>query len=286
MQKKLSQIKKNRYLQKIWRQELDAFLKEIFQLSSKDFINKIFSNEKVALSFPLIFKLGYYTFLKKRGCPWEYIFQKVSFLEDTFFVNKNVLIPRSETEELVHLLIQKYQNVKDKIRILDIGSGSGVIAVSLQKAIPQADVVAIDISSKAIQVAQKNAQKILYSTNQKIEFHANNVFCEKINQQFKQNPFDLIVTNPPYVGLKEMKFMSKASLNYEPREALFAGREGLDFFKQLKNRIYYWLKPQGEFYTEMGFKQSQAIKEIFTTLQNPLVLKDLQGKERFFIGKK
>ncbi len=148
----------------------------------------------------------------KKNEPWQYITGEDHFNNCRFILNKNVLIPRPETEELVNLIIQENDN-KHKLNILDIGTGSGAIAVCLSKHFNNSKVFALDFSSKAIEIAKKNAQ-------------LNNVDVKFIEQNILQKficktKFDIIVSNPPYVRFLEKEMMHKNVLDYEPASALF-----------------------------------------------------------------
>ncbi len=279
----LSYFRKNLHLKKIWQNELDFFLKKMFRLSGEEFIQQVIIPAQKKISFSCLMKLVYYTWLKKKNYPWEYIFQEAFFLKRKFFITRKTFIPRPETEELMRLILKRERKIKK--RILELGTGSGVIAISLKKAFPEAEIVAVDICPHALAVAQKNAQSLL-KENEKIEFLEKDAFDLSVSRSFEENPFDLVVTNPPYVGEKEKHLISKSTLRYEPKKALFSGESGLDFFLKLAPLVGEWLKRGGRFYAEMGFQQAEAVSKIFHSFSKKKVLRDMFGKERFFLGEK
>ena len=280
----LNSLRRQAYLRKIWGNELDFFLKKIFKLSEREFINQIGMPNKKKVDFSSLIKISYFTWFKKKNYPWEYIFKETFFLKEKFFISSKAFIPRPETEELMHLIIKKEQKKKKK-RILELGTGSGVIAISLKKAFPLAEVVAVDICKKALNVAQKNA-KLILGESKGIKFIWRDAFNEEINQHFQDNPFDIIVTNPPYVGEQERHLMSPSAIQHEPKKALFSGEFGLDFFLKLGPLVGLWLKREGRFYAEMGFNQSDKVLEIFSFLKKKKIMRDMFGKNRFFLAEK
>jgi len=164
----------------------------------------------------------------KKNKPWQYITGKTSFCGLDLYVDKNVLIPRPETEELVDWIINDYKNAKKEIRILDIGSGSGAIAIALAKKLPKTKVTALDISEKALKIARKNAEK-----NQ---VKINLIQTDILSSPFDLNTYDIIVSNPPYVRNSEKKVIPKNVVDYEPETALFVPDEDpLIFYRKIVN---------------------------------------------------
>ena len=280
----LNSLRRKTRLQEIWGSELDFFLKKVFKLSEREFIDQIGIPNKKRVNFFSLIKISYFTWLKKKNYPWEYIFKETFFLKEKFFISPKAFIPRPETEELLHLIIKK-EKKKNKKRILELGTGSGVIAISLKKAFPLAEVVAIDISKKALNVARKNA-KLILGGDKDIKFIGGDAFSKEINQHFQENPFDIVVTNPPYVGEREKHLMSLSAIQHEPKKALFSGEFGLDFFLKLVPLLSLWLRKEGRFYAEMGFNQSDKVLEIFGFLKKKKITRDMFGKNRFFLAKK
>ncbi|MBN8703100.1 MAG: peptide chain release factor N(5)-glutamine methyltransferase [Bacteroidetes bacterium] len=207
--------------------------------------------------------------------PIQYILGEADFYGMKFYVNSSVLIPRPETEELVELC-KKTVNTKDRT-IIDIGTGSGCIAISLAKN-TQGRVVAVDISSDALEVAQKNAVK----NNQKIEF-----ICADIldRQQWGKLPsMDIIVSNPPYIAESEISKMHSNVLQYEPSIALFVkDSDPLLFYENILLLGKEKLKANGSVFFEINPIYSKELVELASNLgyMNVQIVKDLSGKNRF-----
>ncbi|NUU96628.1 hypothetical protein XO10_09560 [Marinitoga sp. 1135] len=160
--------------------------------------------------------------------PVEYITKSAEFMDFELYVDENVLIPRIETEDLVKIAMKIIEKNKYK-NILDLGTGSGAIAIALKKSFPEINIYASDISEKALKVAKKNADKI----NVKIEFFESDIFYNIPEEVLKK--VDFIVSNPPYV--EEKFYINSNSLKYEPENALVAGKDGQDFFLRLSNEF-------------------------------------------------
>ncbi|WP_438424498.1 peptide chain release factor N(5)-glutamine methyltransferase [Aquimarina macrocephali] len=207
--------------------------------------------------------------------PIQYIIGETYFYGIPFVVNENVLIPRPETEELVGWIIEDQKKDKQSITILDIGTGSGCIAISLAKKIPEAKVYAMDISEQAIQVARDNAKK-----NQvDITFIKSDIL--EVEELFQD--FDIIVSNPPYVRELEKKEMRPNVLDNEPQQALFVSdNEPLLFYKKITDLAKEKLKENGGLYFEinqyLGVETKNMIKS--KGFKSVEVRKDLYGNER------
>ena len=212
--------------------------------------------------------------LKKleKGIPVQYIVGNVSFYGYKINVNKNVLIPRFETEELVEntlKLIDKY--FKGKIKVLDIGTGSGCISIALKKENSNLDITSTDISKKALKVAKNNAKE----NNVDIKFINTNLY-DGINDKF-----DCIISNPPYIAHDE-EIMDIVYDN-EPHLALFADNNGLYYYEEILKNIKNILKDKYLICFEIGEKQAIDIKKLaITYLDNPniIVKKDMQNRDR------
>ncbi|TAE44347.1 MAG: peptide chain release factor N(5)-glutamine methyltransferase, partial [Cytophagales bacterium] len=178
------------------------------------------------------------------------------FYKHTFFVNENVLIPRPETEIIIELILKKYNNQNEKLYILDIGTGSGCLAVSLALLYPNAVVFGIDISEEALKVAQKNANT-----------HQVNVRFECLDMQKIKNfdcLFDIIVSNPPYICEKEKITMEKNVLNFEPHLALFVPDDNaLIFYKAVMNWVNLYLRSKGSVFVEINQNLGEEVKQLF-----------------------
>ncbi|UQS85138.1 peptide chain release factor N(5)-glutamine methyltransferase [Apilactobacillus apisilvae] len=187
------------------------------------------------------------------GYPPQYIVSKAPFFGHEFYVDNNVLIPRPETEELVEWVLSDYQN-QSNLRLLDMGTGSGAIAIALKLEHPNWQLSAADISLGALLVAQKNAENY----NVDINFIHSDLF-NKID-----NHYEVIVSNPPYIADDELKYMDESVINYEPHEALFADDNGLLMYRKIADHIKKVAsKKHGCLYLEIGFKQKNAVVDIF-----------------------
>ena len=211
----------------------------------------------------------------KKGLPIQYILKKSYFYDAEYYVNKNVLIPRPETEVLVektHNLIKKeFKN--QKLNILDIGTGSGVIAITLYNLNNNYNITATDISKTALKVAKKN-QRI---HNTSIKF-INTDLYKGINDKF-----DIIISNPPYIKDNSNKVEKKVKEN-EPLLALYGGKEGLDYYEKILKNIKTILNKKHLIAFEIGEKQGKKIRKIVNKyLPNDKVLveKDYNGFDRY-----
>lgn len=212
------------------------------------------------------------------GKPLQYITQKQEFMGIDFFVNEDVLIPQPDTEILVETVLdicKKYD--KQSLRILDLCTGSGAIAISLSK-ILNTQVFASDVSTKALKVAEKNN----VMNNTKVEFIESNLF-EKINGE----KFDIIVSNPPYIKNEEIKSLSKQVQN-EPYIALAGGEDGLDFYRKIIDEAYKYINKNGYLFLEIGYDQKEDLIKLIKQNENyeyENCIKDLSNNDRCIIAK-
>ena len=208
--------------------------------------------------------------------PIQYIIGKTQFFDFEIEVNQNVLIPRPETEHLCDMIIDIHKD-NQNLKILDIGTGSGCIAISLAKKINNCKVYAIDISQSALDLASKNA-----------ELNDCNIIFGKIDilKQIPKEKFDIIVSNPPYISVEEYKLLPKNVLEYEPEIALNDKNDGLQFYKRFANIFYNMLNEDGNFYLEFAYNQSEVIKKIFSEKYDFEIKKDLSKIDRFCFGRK
>jgi release factor glutamine methyltransferase len=196
------------------------------------------------------------------GRPIQYILGKTEFMGLEFIVNPDVFIPRPETEILVEKVIEIVQSLKFKVRsILDIGTGSGCIAISLAKFLKNVEVTATDISNKALEIAKQNA----LLNNVEINFLQSNLFT---NYKLRTTNYELIVSNPPYIPTGELKDLPK-EVKFEPTVALDGGRDGLDFYRYIINEARYYLKYKGYLIMEVEQGQVPEIQKIFKN-SNPV----------------
>jgi release factor glutamine methyltransferase len=191
--------------------------------------------------------------LKKRikREPLAYIFKEWDFYGETFYLDKNSLIPRQDTELMVDLVLNQFDK-KSKLNILDLGTGSGVIGITLSKFYPNSLITISDISPKALKVANKNIKKHKVSNVNSIESNWFSAFKEEEN-------FDLILTNPPYIAKGDVH-LTNLEINYEPSNALVSANNGFsDIFKIIDSAANF-LKPQGKLFIEHGYTQAYEVK--------------------------
>ncbi len=208
------------------------------------------------------------------GEPLQYITGIQEFMKLNFLVTKDVLIPRPDTEILVEEVIRKAENIPNPV-ILDLCTGSGAIAVSLAKYIKNVHICAIDISSKALEIAKKNAE--LNGVKNNIEFIESNLF-----DKIKERKFDIIVSNPPYIETETIKTLSK-DVQSEPKIALDGGKDGLDFYRKIADSGSKYLNRQGYICLEIGYNQRIAVRQILENKKryvNINCIKDLCGNDR------
>ena len=184
--------------------------------------------------------------------PVAYIIGKKEFWSKYFIVSKATLVPRPETELLIYKLVKFFKN--KKINILDIGTGSGCILLSILKELNFSRGIGIDISRKAIEIAKINCKKLNLLNRSKFK-----VF--DINR-FNEGKYDLIVSNPPYILSKEIRNLSKDIINYEPRIALDGGKDGLDLIKKVIYKSNYLLKKNGMLAIEIGNNQYRRVSYV------------------------
>ena len=210
-----------------------------------------------------------------KGVPLQHITHRQEFMKMDFFVDENVLIPRPDTEILVEEVIKIAQKYNSP-RILDLCTGSGAIAISLKKFVPNADITAVDISEKALEIAQKNAEKL----EAKINFVKSNLFDKLDNKKF-----DIIVSNPPYIRKDEIKKLSE-EVQKEPKIALDGGEDGLDFYRIIAEQAINYLKTGSFLCFEIGYNQKNDVIKIIEDEQNyknTYCKKDLYGNDRIII---
>lgn len=191
--------------------------------------------------------------LKKRikREPLAYIFKEWDFYGETFYLDKNSLIPRQDTELMVDLVLNQFDK-KSKLNILDLGTGSGVIGITLSKFYPNSLITISDISPKALKVANKNIKKHKVSNVNSIESNWFSAFKE-------EKIFDLILTNPPYIAKGDVH-LTNLEINYEPSNALVSANNGFsDIFKIIDSAANF-LKPQGKLFIEHGYTQAYEVK--------------------------
>lgn len=213
--------------------------------------------------------------------PWQYISGEAWFYGRKFHLTPDVLIPRPETEELVSLIVHEFKKIKNQITILDIGTGSGCIAISLALEIPSANVIATDVSEKAITVARLNAQDL----QSPITFLENNILIHTL----PINNLDVIVSNPPYIARDEFDTLSESVTKFEPHSALFAeSNDPLQFYKAIARQSRMALKPGGKIFVEINQQFGEETKAVFSSenFRNVTLHHDISGNDRFITAEK
>ncbi|HET7117446.1 MAG TPA: peptide chain release factor N(5)-glutamine methyltransferase, partial [Hanamia sp.] len=219
--------------------------------------------------------------------PVQYVLNECWFYKRKFFVNENVLIPRPETEELVEWIIKDIQEINAgnskptylsdrQANIIDIGTGSGCVSISLKKELSKQNVAAIDISEKALSVAKKNAEDL----NAEIEFLKIDFLNKKEWNRLGQ--YDIIVSNPPYIPIKEKEILKKNVIDFEPGIALFVGNnDPYIFYEKIAEFSETHLKKNGRIYVEVHEEYANNVEVVFEKAGLVTILKkDIYGKER------
>ena len=229
-------------------------------------------NDRVSAN--IIFKLEKLILRRIKREPISKILGRREFWGRTFSINKNVLDPRADTETLIDYVIEK--PVKT---VLELGTGSGVIAVTLACEWKEVHVTATDISEDALLLAQKNAEK--FNVENKIQFLKSDWF-DNVEEKF-----DLIISNPPYIGWIEQDKICTEVTKYDPEIALFAGFDGFDAYKKIIPGLAKFLNPDGFVVLEIGASQSNLVKDIMNLsgFFNVDIVKDLSGKDRVIAAK-
>lgn len=233
------------------------------------------ANEKKELAETLQSKVKDYLQQLLQHKPVQYVLREAWFYKMKFYVNEDVLIPRPETEELVSWIVEDV-NKNDSIKILDVGIGSGCIAIALKKNIPDADITAVDISENALTVANKNAREL----NASIRF----IQADFLNDQSSYIPgrYGIIVSNPPYIPLEERTKLSKNVTDFEPAVALFVTNEdSFVFYRAIAEFSQTHLTEEGKIYVEIHEDYADEVRKIF--LENNFVTEirdDMYGKKR------
>ena len=218
-----------------------------------------------------------------RGIPIQHITGEQEFWGLPFSVTPDVLIPRPETEHLVEAVLERFRGIPapriQALRILDVGTGSGAIAVALAHALPQAQITALDISEAALAVAKKNAAR--NGVASQIRWLHSDLLAG-----VAQGNFDAVVSNPPYIAEAERATLSAEVRDHEPSLALFAGATGLEIYERLIPQARRVLAPEGWLFLEIGFGQQAAIEKLLSDWQQVAFIPDLQGIARVACAKK
>lgn len=207
--------------------------------------------------------------------PIQYIMEYISFCGCSFYLTPDVLIPRPETAELVMRIVSDYEN--QKVQILDIGTGSGCIAVSLAKMLPEARVSALDISDKALQVAQSNA----VGNHVCVHFINQDVMSDSVSDELSF--YDCIVSNPPYIAELEKETMERNVLDYEPHLALFVSDDDpLCFYRRIAQLSKFHFRKEGQLYFEINERYGVEVQRLLEreNYKHIALIQDSFGKDR------
>ena len=215
---------------------------------------------------------------RAQGEPLQHLLGTVEFCGETFSIDKRALVPRPETEELVELLVSEVGRRKSDVRIVDVGTGSGVIALSLAKQFPDAEIYAVDISEDALALARENAARL--GLNERVTFQKGNLLESSTER------FDLIVANLPYVSMQDRQSLASEVLN-DPEVALFAGPRGDELVRRLIEESPSHLNAGGLLALEIGINQAEGLAEFLRqkNYHDIDTKKDYSGINRFLLGR-
>ena len=218
----------------------------------------------------------YRSFLQRRysGEPLQYIEEEVSFYDMSFQVNESVLIPRPETEYFIEKIIDRVYEPK---KIIDVGTGSGCIGLSLAKHFTDAEVHLTDISLDALSVAGINSKKNKINVN---------IYESNLLREVRDNDFDLIVANLPYIPTADIGALPAEVVHYEPLIALDGGEDGLDYIDQLLKQARYKLSATGLLALEIDSRSGDRLIEMTKSYKGVEVITDLAGKDRYVFARK
>ena len=221
----------------------------------------------------------------KKRCsrmPISQIFGEKEFWSLNFKVTPDTLTPRPDSETLIESALKSIESKEKDCKILDLGTGTGCLLISLLNELPNATGVGVDISNKAIDVAISNAKNLNFIN--RTEFIESNWFSNlDVN-----NKFDIIISNPPYIALTERTDLAPEVSDHEPEGALFAGKDGLDDYRLIAENCMPFLNSGGLMILEIGYKQAVDVKKIFTSagFNEASLFQDLAGRDRCLIFKK
>ena len=205
--------------------------------------------------------------------PVQYLIGSTEFYGRRFKVNEHTLIPRPETEELVELILK--DNYQENLEVVDIGTGTGIIALSLSLENPTWKVTGLDISKEALKIAIRN--------NQALEGQVHFLESDVLSKFPKNKKIDILVSNPPYISYDEWEEMDESVREYEPKQALFAENNGLAIYEKIAKESTTVLSETGRIYLEIGYLQGESVSQIFKEAyptKSVRVIKDLNGQDR------
>jgi release factor glutamine methyltransferase len=218
---------------------------------------------------------------RARGCPTQYITGHQEFWGLDLLVSPAVLIPRPETEHVVETVLElvKPMEPQQTLRLVDVGTGSGCIAMALASELPRAEIHACDISEEALEMSSINAARL--GLEQRVSLRKSDLLSA-----YTGETFDLVVSNPPYVGESEADKVQKQVREFEPKIAVFSGQEGLDIYRRLVPQAHVALKPGGWFVCEIGFSSEEKVRELLAAWAEIQVTADLQGIPRVIAARR
>ena len=216
---------------------------------------------------------------RKKGEPIAYLINKKDFWKNEFYVNKDVLIPRPDTETLVDQILKIYSN-QSKLQILDIGTGSGCILLSILRERKQFNGTGIDISKKSINISRYNAKRL--KLNNRTKFYISDV------DNFLIGKYDIVISNPPYIENLSLKYLDRDVINFEPKLALDGGKDGFSEIIKVINKSSVLIKKNGTFILEIGYNQKNKTIKILKNkgFYIKKVLKDYSKNDRCIISTK
>ncbi|MDO4680337.1 MAG: peptide chain release factor N(5)-glutamine methyltransferase [Aerococcus sp.] len=234
-------------------------------------------------SFPEAERMQYWDAMQKivqEEWPYQYLTGRAWFYHYPFHVTPDTLIPRQETELLVSAVLKHIQkeNISKTAKVLDIGTGSGAIAVTLKLECPTLNVTATDLSPAALVVAEENAHQLQSGA---IDFRVGDLFEPVLGEMF-----DVIVSNPPYIAEDEIDVMGSDVLRHEPPQALFAKNHGYAIYWRILRKLKMYIRPGGYFLAECGYKQGPTLKEAFQSAfpkEEVTLISDYAGIERILV---
>src|SRR5882724_11607032 len=218
-----------------------------------------------------------------RGVPTQYITGHQEFWGMDLLVSPAVLIPRPETEHVVETVLELLKehpfDRPGKLKLLDVGAGSGCIALALASELPHAEIHACDISEEALEMARTNAARLALS--EKVLFQKSDLLAVYAGEEF-----DFIISNPPYVGEADADKVQKQVREFEPKIAVFSGHEGMDIYRRLIPQAHDALRPGGWFVAEIGYSEEEKVRNLLAGWSDIQVTADLQGIPRVVAARK
>jgi len=239
----------------------------------------LYAHGERVLSAEEILRYQQLTAERARGVPAQYITGHQEFWGMDLLVSPAVLIPRPETEHVVETVLELSQGRAGNIRIVDVGTGSGCIALALAKELPQAEIHATEISATALEVARANAAR--HQLTERVHFHQTDLLNDIAGLQF-----DFVVSNPPYVGESEKDTVEAQVRKFEPQIAVFAGETGMEVFAKLIPQALKVLSPGGWLVMELAFSSYDRVRQLLLNWSDLRFSNDLQGIPRVVAARK